>query len=529
MNAPNAYNLVDEPWIPVLMQDGTTRPVSLGDVFADASGAIADLALNPYERIAVFRLLLCIAQAALGPERLADESTWRAAKTVVGPSAAAYLEKWYDRFFLYGPHAFLQPDDVSVQTRARRNQSNATDDIPETGNSSVNKLCLKRASGRNSTLFDWEALNPNRDMSDMDRAINLIAFQSFSAGGRFSPCFWDGQLSPKNGSAFASPCRESNMLFSIIVGKDIIESIWLNLLTERTLKAAKIRRGRPVWECDRLLRSASDVLTLTYLGHLVPMSRCVKLFMNSRQVIMGEGMVYPTLNPDSKDPGKRPFGWREPMATIKANGKEPPGYVESSMERLPWRDLGSILSVRGNARQSSALALRHIENLPSEKEFVLWVGGLCSNQAKDIGTVEWFARLSVDLLEEPNMGKYEEAIRWANLYESALHRACKIYALSLKTPDLSKPLKKNRENELVNPISEPAKKLYWDLLAQPGPQRLVLDVAAPSYLAAWKAAARDAAEEAYRRACPAMTARQMEAYVQGLAKLHVRDDDNTPT
>ena len=68
MNDKNAYNLIDEPWIPVLMKDGTNRSVSLGEIFADSDGAIADLALNPYERVAVFRLLLCIAQAALGAE-----------------------------------------------------------------------------------------------------------------------------------------------------------------------------------------------------------------------------------------------------------------------------------------------------------------------------------------------------------------------------------------------------------------------------------------------------------------------------
>ena len=39
----------------------------------------------------------------------------------------------------------------------------------------------------------------------------------------------------------------------------------------------------------------------------------------------------------------------------------------------------------------------------------------------------------------------------------------------------------------------------------------------------WKKATRKAAEEAYRRACPTMTARQMEAFAQGFAKLTVLD------
>ena len=107
MNEEKSYNLIDEPWIPVLMQDGTNRLVSLGEVFADANGGIADLALNPYERVAVFRLLLCITQAALGSKRLKDERSWRELKSLVGPMSADYLKKWHDRFFLYGHHAFL--------------------------------------------------------------------------------------------------------------------------------------------------------------------------------------------------------------------------------------------------------------------------------------------------------------------------------------------------------------------------------------------------------------------------------------
>ena len=42
----------------------------------------------------------------------------------------------------------------------------------------------------------------------------------------------------------------------------------------------------------------------------------------------------------------------------------------------------------------------------------------------------------------------------------------------------------------------------------------------------WKIATHKAAEEAYRRACPSVTARQMEAYAQGFAKLWVPDGKN---
>ena len=525
MNEENTYNLIDEPWIPVLMQDGTNRSVSLGEVFGDADGQIADLALNPYERVAVFRLLLCIAQAALGPERLKDERAWRTAKGTVGQVSSEYLKKWHHRFFLYGPHAFLQPDCVETVKDKRGNQ--------KLFNSNVNKMCPSRASGENSTLFDHAATDTCRDMCNLDRIINFLVFQSFSAGGRFSQCKWDGELSPSNNkegkanSAWSSPGRESDMLFSILIGATLIESIWLNLLTFNMLQSARIELGMPIWEHDNLSRQNLKEAPWTYLGHLVPLSRIIKLSPNNIGMILGEGIVYPTLNPDDdkKKTIKRPFGWREPMATVKANGDNPPSYVSSDKSRMPWRELVSLLNIHGPISVSSAMALRHRDSLPDDKEFVLWIGGLCTNQAKDVDTVEWRSRLSTDLLAEPKQKRYQDAISYADRQCLALYFACKSFALTVKTPDATKSIKKSKEKELVDPVFKPAEQIYWDILAQPTNQRLVQNVGSDTYMDDWKKATRKAAKEAYRRACPAVTARQMEAYAQGFAKLWVPDGE----
>ena len=526
MNDENAYNLIDEPWIPVLMRDGTNRPVSLGEVFADTDGTIVDLALNPYERVAVFRLLLCIAQAALGSERLKDETDWLAAKDIVGPVSADYLKKWHDRFFLYGPHAFLQPDSAQLQEEKNEKRANGvTTDIGFIGNASIGKLCLARSSGNNSTLFDHAASIPTRAMSDSERVINLLVFQSFSSGGRFSQCFWDGKLSPSNGSAFSSPCRESDMLFSIMRGANLIDSIWLNLLTESMLDSAKIDWGFPVWECDDLSRKDTGALAFTYLGHLVPLSRVVKQIRHESQMILGEGVIYPTLNPDQKNPEKRPFGWREPMAAVKQDGTGNPSYVASSPARLPWRELTSLLAIHGFHGSTAAFALRHRDSVREEKEFVLWTGGLCTDQAKDVDTVEWSARLSALLLEDSAMQEYQNSIARADRQSIALYFACKAYALIIKTPDPSKAIKKSDEVRLVSPFSVPAERAYWDILAQKESQKLVLDVDSQTYKDDWRKATRKAAEEAYRRACPAMTARQMEAFAQGYSKLTIREEN----
>ena len=498
MNEQNAYNLIDEPWIPVLMQDGRNKMVSLGEVFADEDGQIADLALNPYERVAVFRLLLCIAQAALGPERLKDEAAWLASRSAIGPVATDYLKKWHDRFFLYGVHAFLQPDDVAT--------------VRVDALTPCDKLVFHLASGNNSTLFDHAANGAgNRVLPDEMLALGLLTYQNFSAGGGSPQCIWDGIKTPFRGVRSA-PCYEQSMLFSVLYGKNLLESLWFNMLTYNIVRnSLALSWGQPVWELDTLSRTCTSGLAHTYLGILVPLSRVIKLYPETSRCAIGEGVAYPCL-PD----------WREPMASLKLNRKGEPSYVSADPTRMPWRELVSILAVHNAGGHKAALALRHLDSMQDEKEFTLWTGGLCweRGQAKQIDTVEWKARLSVSLLEESAMQKYENAIECADKQRACLYFATSEYAQKMKSALEEKRVK----TEQIEPYSIPAERIYWDILAKPENQKQVLSVDSPTYMDDWKTATRKAAEEAYCRACPAVTARQMEAYAQGFSKLHVKED-----
>ena len=490
MNEENSYNLIDEPWIPVLMRDGTNRSVSLGMVFADTDGSIADLALNPYERVAVFRLLLCIAQAALGPERLKDEADWLAAKGTVGPVSSEYLRKWHDSFFLYGPHAFLQPDCIAL---AKTN-----------GTTQCDKLVFQLASGNNSTLYDHEAVGGERTLSDARLTRGLLVYQSFSSGGLSGQCIWDGV--PTEKSIQGAPCRERSMLFSIVQGRSLLDAVWMNLVTDDWVRRSlKTEWGRPFWEFDDLTRNAVSGNENTCLGHLAPLSRAIKLTRRSTTCILGEALSYPQIP-----------AWREPMASVKlqkGTKREEflESYVTSNPSKMPWRELTSILAVRETGGRKSALALRHLDSMP-DRDFTLWTGGLYSEKAKEVDTVEWKACLSVSLLEEPAMLCYEKAIAWADRQRSGLYFATAEYAKAVFIDDVSR-------------FSVPAERTYWDILAQTENQKLVLGVDSPTYKDDWKKATRRAAEEAYRRACPAMTARQIEAYAQGFSKLTIREDN----
>ena len=101
----NRFNLIDEPWIPVVDRGR----VSLKTVFSDSS--IKGLGGNPVQKIAFTKLLLAIAQSASTPQ---DNQAWsNLTSEGLAKACLRYLEKWHDRFYLYGERPFLQMPEMS--------------------------------------------------------------------------------------------------------------------------------------------------------------------------------------------------------------------------------------------------------------------------------------------------------------------------------------------------------------------------------------------------------------------------------
>lgn len=511
MNEKNAYNLIDEPWIPVLRRDGNNRSVSLGDIFADANGTIADLALNPYERISVFRLLLCIAQAATDMQ---SEREWFATKETIGSASLKYLEKWHDRFFLFGKHAFLQVDCLVKGEKFY----------------DTSRLIIHSAHHFGSPLFSREVdTQSTTPFPSAFLAISLLTYLNFSASGGTPICIWNGTRTRHIGPA-ASPCRSQSKLFTFLLGPTLLETVWMNLLTAKQMAALSVKKGRPCWEfffdkcnsvedeaqywlgpVDKTSRQAKEP---TLLGVLVPLSRFIKLKNSDRKCLICEGFSYPAW----RDPSATYYGKREKNGTVKIVP------LRVNMNRLPWRNLASILEL--GTDEGGAVALDHLATLSLRLDanvtFSIWTGGMCSDADQDKGMSigEWLFTRRMSALRKQALSDYQAAIDLSNKQwfskglrrtpDSGLKAAASQYAAVLLVDKASR-------------FSEPAERAYWDILAQPENQKIVLNVDSDNYLENWKKVTRKAAEDAYRRACPAVTARQMEAFAQGFAKLRVPD------
>ncbi len=475
----NSYNLIDEKWIPVLMQDGTPRNVSLEEVFSDTRGLIKDLALIPYERIAVIRLLLCIAHAALGTGRVADRPALiRLSIDEISQAACAYLQKWHSRFFLYGPGAFMQPDALE-----------------SIGDSSRDKLVFHLSSGSNSTLYDHEAGMGTRHLSSGQTARSMLAFQLFSAGGRSTICKWNGVET--SASVKAGPFREKSMLATIVLGESLLETVKSNLLTDKQVESNGVSLGGAIWEMslDDRHELESRQVTLTWCGRLVPLARLIKLDRSSNSIILGEALQYAPL-PD----------YREPMATVveKSKSKDVADrytYISVDPAKMPWRDLSSVLAVKSVTHRGNSKAPLVLANLRLSRPFKIWTGGLMADQAKDVECVEWMVTVESEFLEEGRIEVYKQAIEVADSLVGLLRNATNRYAdvVNIDKADV---------------FRSPAQRMFWDILAEARYQKFLFsDDYDPE---TWRGYVRDVARTAYDQVCPRSSARQIQAYTLGL-------------
>ena len=478
------YNLIEEDWIPVLMKDGTNRRVSLGDLFAKGE-TIADLSLNPYERVAIMRLLICIAMAALDKNDLKDEASWRVALPKIKSAVAAYFDKWHDKFNFYGPNAFMQPDDLKVESDADK--------------SSVQKLFPHLASGNNGTLYDH-----GRSIEENNMPIGMLVYQNYSAGGKHSKCIWGGIETA--GTVSAGPAREKSMLHIYACGENLLVSIWLNLVTEEMIATLpNSAMGRPVWESAQLIRECLSQCGGNggkpgLLQRLVPLSRVMKFSVGELSLPLGEGVKYDSLPME-----------RECMGSVllKANkDKIEPTYVSASEDEHPWRSLHAILSMK---EKCGSLVLRHLNSL-SEGKFSIWCGGLVANQAKDEATVEWRFSDDASLLNDAALQIYEKGILTAkSVSDKALYAAAAEYTTKM-TID-------KKDSVLV-----PCRARYWDILEKQQPKLLEV-VEGKLSMEEWKKLVVDAAKKAFEETCPHKTGRQLEAYVQALNSIYLPSDD----
>ena len=400
-------NVAFDPWIPVVDASGRRKLASLLEVLTQGK-ILADLAVRPHGRVALMRLLICVAHAALdGPK---DYDEWRDVPARLPDAVTAYLTDRKDLFKLFHPDKpWLQVPDI---------QKGPDGGVTDLGAwTPVSKLDFALSSGNNSTLLDHGGLDPARIIDLEDTVLSMLAFQCFSTGGLISQVYWQGTQSRKTSKD--APCVPASMMHAFLRGSTIGETIHLNLPTYENVRLSYGEKpiGRPVWDMMPTSyedKPAIENATLSYLGRLVPLARLMRLNAKGQHLLLGDGLVYPSFA-DGFPP--------EPTATVVSRSEER-ALLSFRPERAIWRELAAIVVKRKAMGTGGPLSLDAIQE---NQAMDLTVSALARSQASIIDTTESVFHVPARLRSQEGTQAYEAEVKLAESLGSRLGWAVESY------------------------------------------------------------------------------------------------------
>lgn len=524
-------NVAFDPWIPVVTTAGKREPANLHDVLVEG-GRFADLAVRPHERVALMRLFLCVAHAALdGPK---DYYEWCEVPKRLPEAVQKYLTDWKDSFELFHKEEpWLQVAKLNLLPTGKDEDSG-----DERGWSKLSRLSFTRASGINSTLFDHESNGGEPTVySPEEIALNLLTFQNFFvAGGKASSRLW-GDIEMKNPpNPKGGPCSGKSILFTFLRGKNLYETIHLNLNTYEDLKFvygdSKNWLGSPLWEMP--IKSPNDHeaivnATQTHIGRLVPQTRILKVNEDRRLVLLGAGFLYPKFQDE-----KNTFH-PDVFATMVLNNDGERILLSAKPNSSIWRELHSLAVCRKNASNSSRGPLCLL-NIPDTNSCDIISNAMITNPkqaAEIVDLIESVFNIPAGLRTPEGTVSYQSEVKKSVSEAIRLGRAIEEYRKEIDGSWIKRLESTKDKWVLKAKLHSIATTHYWTtieknlLLLMAHIEAIGTDNAIPTR-EAWRKMLFSTTCEAYRIACGQATPRQMRAFAKGWQRLTSKKNEAEP-
>jgi CRISPR system Cascade subunit CasA len=320
-----AFNLLDEPWIPVQTHTGEVYEVSLTDALLNARDYTALAETSPPNLIALYRLLLAVLHRALttqhGPWKDADRARWFREGLPELP-IRNYLEHWRDRFWLFhSTHPFMQ---VAVLAEAEETRDTKT-------MRPWAQLTLDYVSGNAPVVFD-HSIDDNPEQLTPARALrHLLGYLQFVPGGMVRRFRFRDESGPLDNVAAVLP-----------VGKTLSQTLCLALHPWSRNAIDDL----PPWETEppsaKQLREAKATLPTGEVDRYTRLTRSVLFHTESarndkeisiRHVRFAAGLTMTTHDP----------GFPDGMAAYRKRGDNRISPVTFQDGRALWRDLPVLL------------------------------------------------------------------------------------------------------------------------------------------------------------------------------------------
>lgn len=493
-----SYNLVDEPWIACVGQDGTQR-MGFRDLLVRAHELREIECQNPLALAALLRVLLALVHRIVdGPHKTREWTDLYTSGRFPETQIDSYFQSRRDRFDLFSEtHPFYQTPGFSLIDSAGKSS-------PVT----VAILMLERASGNNKTIFDHTTDEMPVALSPAEAAHVLITAQMYSLGGLnkktskpfgFQPSFLNAAL--------------VNGICITLNGQNVFETLMLNLLLPASHSIPSDTGDLPVWE--RVDIGGTDATTPRgYLDFLTGKCRHIRLVpehlgegISVCKVHIAQGEAFPEVtNPAFMRKQKKDGQWYHPQL---------------DPDRLVWRDSMPLFSFDEGLdhrpaafRQAAAMK----GNAPLASSYLCTAIALANDKANPLAWRKETLSVPTVIFESKEIVSLLKAAMTRTDNVSVILDAAVKSFMREALPKYSKDV-----NDKAN--ASGALRFYWDRLEHHF--RVFLadiekgDVALAAWYAAVAATAREALESCVRQRY-ADTARTLKAWASATDYLNAR-------
>lgn len=448
MSLPTSrFNLIDEPWIPVRLPDGTRAELGIRDTLLRAKDIAVIEDPSPLVVASLHRFLLAVLYRALeGPTDIDQAKGWFKAG-LPADKIEAYLTKWRQRFWLFDEkHPFGQIPDFEPKTwRA------------------WTVLAAEHNADNAKVLFDHIDVTCADTVSPGMAARWLLATQTFSVSAGKSELSHTGSA-PAATAAMALP-----------LGLNLEDTLLLSLVPQNR---AVMALDLPVWErnADSLtsLKAGAERAISGYADRYTWRTRSIRLRTDAAgdvNLLAFASGVENASNDASdpmlayridKDKGRLPIQfkdrglWRDFDSLLPDEARLAPGVIEhaAALTRLACARFPRSIMVIGQANSKAKIEYWRMERfalpqaLLGDRAIRTEIRQLLSD-AEDTQKALWQAcrRFARDLLSrgerEPDgkdVGKFIEQIPanasyWSRL-EAAFHDTLRLYTLERDADDI---------------------------------------------------------------------------------------------
>lgn len=413
-----AFNLLEEPWLPVRLADGRVVELGLLETFARSAEIAALAETAPPNLVAQYRLLLAITHRALSRAldgwKEKDRAHWFR-QGLPREAIGDYLEHWRDRFWLFHPeHPFMQVAALAAAEETRDKRKPWT------------QIALASASGNTPVVFDHAYDGAPTAVRPADTIGTLLGFLQFTPGGLVKTL----RDADKAGALV-------NTAAVIPTGSNLAQTLCLSL---HPAPGRSSEEDLPAWERAALSISelrGDPVLATGPNDRYTRQSRAVLLLRGDdgdiRWLRFAAGLA---LGEDPNAP--------DPMASFRA-GSDRLVRLTFSEGRALWRDLPALLPNPSGGSQAAAvlnhaIALHQQLNPFEVVHQPLLIAGLASDQAKLLRWRSEQINLPIALLMDAEKALYlRELVGQAD----ALFKDLRSLATRMQTEALPDPASKD--------------------------------------------------------------------------------------